>query len=116
MSKRIAHLLVEDMLDAIRKIDLFVGDMNKQAFLLDEKTRDAVIRNIEVIGEAANQLPNDFYTTYPEIPWRNIIGLRNRVIHEYFAINDTILWNTITQSLPVFKIALQALLAKINTG
>ena len=55
MSKRIAHLLVEDMLDAIRKIDLFVGDMNKQAFLLDEKTRDAVIRNIEVIGEAANQ-------------------------------------------------------------
>ena len=114
MAKRIATLLIADMLDAIRKVELYVNTMTQEEFLNDEKTRDAVTRNIEIIGEAANQLPDLFYTEHPEIAWRSIIGMRNRLIHEYFAVNIVVLWQTVINSLPLFKRDLSDLLAILD--
>ena len=82
MPKRDAELLVEDMLEALRKIDLYTAGLDHSAFLKDEKTIDAVVRNLEVLGEAARQVPDAFLVSHPDVPWRKIAGLRNRSEHD----------------------------------
>jgi uncharacterized protein with HEPN domain len=84
MSKRDPKLLLEDILDAIRKIHQFTQGLDFNGFIEDEKTHDAVIRNFEVIGEAVNQLPHQLLSKHPDVQWHKIVGVRNRVIHEYF--------------------------------
>lgn len=78
MPKRDADLLIEDMLGAIGRIERYTAGQDRESFLKDDKTIDAVVRNLEVLGEAARQLPEEFVTKHPEIPWRVIAGLRNR--------------------------------------
>ena len=87
MSKRDLLLLIEDMLDAVNKILKYTSGLNYEQFIHDEKTIDATVRNFEIIGEAANRIPEDYKLQHPEIEWRQIIGLRNRIIHEYFGID-----------------------------
>jgi len=74
--------------------------MSFDDFVSDDKTIDAVVRNFEIIGEAANRVPEDFKTDYPEIEWRRIIGFRNRIIHEYFGINYEIGWKIKDENIP----------------
>jgi uncharacterized protein with HEPN domain len=74
--------------------------MDLDAFLADRKTIDAVVRNIEIIGEAGNMIPEDFRIQHPEIPWRRIRGMRNRIVHEYFGIDNEIVWNIVVNDLP----------------
>ena len=93
MSEREVLLLVEDMLDATNKIFTYTKGLSYEQFISDNKTIDATVRNFEIIGEAANRIPNDFKFTHPEIEWRRIIGLRNRIIHEYFGIDYLIVWD-----------------------
>ena len=69
----------------------------------DDKTVDSVVRNLEIIGEAANRLPDTFRRQSSEIEWRKIIGLRNRIVHDYFNIDVEIVWEIICKDLPVFK-------------
>jgi uncharacterized protein with HEPN domain len=69
----------------------------------------AVVHAIEILGEAANRITDETRATYPGIPWRAIIGMRNRLIHAYFAINTTIVWQTVTQEIPVLLPQLRAL-------
>jgi uncharacterized protein with HEPN domain len=76
MSRRRPHLLVEDIWEAVEKIERYVLGMDHHTFVGDEKTIDSVVRNLEIIGEAANRLPEDFRTQYPEIKWPQIIGLK----------------------------------------
>ncbi|MDP2209658.1 MAG: DUF86 domain-containing protein [Bacteroidota bacterium] len=71
--------------------------------MMDDKTIDAVIRNFEIIGEAANQVPESIQEKYPEIEWYKIIGLRNRIIHEYFGVDTEILWKIIEKDLEKLK-------------
>ena len=66
-------------------------------------TIDAVVRNLEIIGEAANNIPEETTDKYPEIPWREMISMRNKVLHEYFGVDEEILWQTITNDLPPLK-------------
>ena len=82
MSRRPAGLLLADTLERIDRAELYLADVSREAFLQDTKTSDSVVRNLEVIGEAANRLPESFRTQHAEIPWRQIIGLRNRIIHD----------------------------------
>ena len=72
-------------------------------FRNDGKTKDAVIRNLEIIGEAVNRIPKEIKRKYPNIPWQQIIGMRNKVIHEYFGVDVGILWKTIREDIPSFK-------------
>ena len=103
MSKRGIKLYVADIKDAIRKIEKYTKDLTKKGFETDEQVVDAVVRNLGVIGEAVNNLPADFKAKYPEIPWQKIIGMRNKVLHEYFGIDWDILWQTIEKSIPELK-------------
>lgn len=99
MSKRDIKLLLEDIAEAVNKITVYTRGMSYNDFIADDKTIDAVVRNFEIIGEAANRISEDYKIQHPEIEWRQIIGLRNRVIHEYFGIDYEILWHIIENYL-----------------
>ena len=92
MPKRDADLLVEDMRAAINRVEPYTKGLNRETFLQDEKTIDAVVRNLEVLGEAARQMPEQFVNQHPGVPWRLIAGLRNRIVHDYFGLDLEIIW------------------------
>ena len=97
MSKRDILLLLDDMLQACIKIKKYTQGLDYDMFIADDKTIDAVVRNFEVIGEAANRIDSDFRDNNPEIEWNRIRGFRNRIVHEYFGIDYQIVWS-ITES------------------
>jgi len=93
------RLYIDDIIEAIQKIRSYVQDMDDTAFIADRKTQDAVIRNLEIIGEAVGNLPEEIPDLDPEINWRKIKGLRNILIHEYFGINLQIVWDVVRNKL-----------------
>lgn len=109
MPKRDPDLLVEDMLTAIRKIDRYTSGMDQELFRQDEKTVDAVVRNLEILGEATRQMPEDFAAGHPDVPWRQIAGLRNRIVHDYFGLDMEIIWEVIRNDLPQLQAWLENL-------
>ncbi len=92
MSNREIQLLLEDILESSKKILFYTSEMSFNDFTSDDKTIDAVIRNFEIIGEASNRVPDDFKSKHPEIEWRRMTGLRNRIIHEYFGVDYATVW------------------------
>jgi uncharacterized protein with HEPN domain len=96
-------MFVEDILDSMNQIEEYIRGMNFQDFSSDRKTIDAVIRNIEIIGEAAKNISEDIRKNYPEIPWKRVIGLRNSVIHAYFGIDLKSLWKIASVNIPEVK-------------
>ncbi len=99
MSKRDIMLLLEDMLQSAQKIQQYTKDMDFDSFISDDRTMDAVVRNFEIIGEAANRIEPDFRDSNPEIEWKRIRGFRNRIVHEYFGIDYEIVWLIIDEYL-----------------
>jgi uncharacterized protein with HEPN domain len=99
MSKRETALLLQDMLDAAEKIKKYTAGYDVNRFLADEKTIDATVRNFEVIGEAAGRIDPSFREKHPDIEWRRIKGLRNRLVHEYFGIDKKVVWTVIEEYL-----------------
>ena len=95
MSERTPKLLIEDILEAARKTRQFTNGLTFDQFLLDEKTIDAVIRNFEIIGEASNRLPEEFKSSRQSVDWARIRSFRNRIVHDYFGIDHSIVWNII---------------------
>ncbi len=91
---------LEQILDSIQAILIYSKDLSYEEYLSDRKTRDAIYRNIEIIGEAANRLPNEFKKYNDIIDWKKLVGLRNVLIHNYDAIDDLIIWRTIDVILP----------------
>lgn len=100
MSKREIQLLLEDILEASQKIVSYTSGMSFDDFISDDKTSDAVVRNFEIIGEAANRVPADFKSNHPEIEWHRMTGLRNRIIHEYFGVNYATVWKIKEENIP----------------
>lgn len=100
MSKREIQLLLEDILEATQKILSYTSGMRFDDFISDDKTIDAVVRNFEIIGEAANRVPEEFKSDHPEIEWRRMTGLRNRIIHEYFGVNYATVWKVKEENIP----------------
>ena len=96
-------LFVMDILESIEKIEKYRKAMTYDEFIKDDKTKDAVVRNLEIIGEAANSIPESIREQYPEIPWRSVTDMRNKLIHEYFGVSYLIVWETIEQDLPLMK-------------
>jgi uncharacterized protein with HEPN domain len=100
-------LYVRDILNAIESIESFITGMEYEAFSSDDKTVSAVIRKLEVIGEAVKQLPDDFRTEYPDIPWKQIAGMRDKLIHFYFGVDPLIVWQTVKNRLPELKAVME---------
>ena len=100
MSKRQPSLLIEDIIESGTKILLYTKSLSFDEFISDDKTVDAVIRNFEIIGEAANRLPEEFRDNHPEIDWHRIRGFRNRIVHDYFGIDYAIVWQIKEAFLP----------------
>ncbi len=109
MSKREPILLIEDIIESGRKILEYTDNLTFEAFTNDSKTIDAVIRNFEIIGEAANRLPEDFKDNHSEFDWHRIRGFRNRIVHDYFGIDYAIVWEIKNTFLPDLIIKLQML-------
>jgi len=91
---------LNDMSDMLIKLQEFVDGMTFEEFSVDSKTVFAVIRAFEVLGEAAKHLPQEYRNQHQEVPWQKIMALRNKLIHEYFAVNLDIVWNTIQYDIP----------------
>ena len=103
MSKRKAKLYIEDIKNSIKKIEKYTKGLDFNEFIKDTMTMDAVVRNLTIIGEAANNIPNEIKSKNPHIAWTEAISMRNKVTHEYFGVDEDILWQTIKEDLPVFK-------------
>lgn len=103
MSKRDWKLLVEDVLECIGKIDKYIGNIGFEDFKDDAKTVDAVVRNLEIIGEACGHIPENIKEAHRNVYWKGIVGLRNRIIHEYFGVDLKIIWHIVKQELPAVR-------------
>lgn len=108
MSKRSPALLIEDILEAIAKIREYTENFDRNRFVSSGMAADAVVRNLEIIGEAANRLPESFTSQQSKIEWRKIIGLRHRIVHDYFGVDLDIIWTIVRQDLPVFEAQISA--------
>jgi uncharacterized protein with HEPN domain len=113
MSSRGVRLYLADIIDAIERIQHYTRGTSAQDFVRDGKTVDAVLRNISVIGEAAANIPEELKVAHPEIPWKEMIGMRNKVIHEYFGVDGEILWKTVSDDLVCLEKEVRSLLQKI---
>ena len=90
---------VEDILDSIESVAEFISGMSLDVFMDDKKTQFAVIRALEIIGEASKNIPSEVRNSYLEIPWNEMIGMRNKLIHEYTGVNLEVVWDTAKKDL-----------------
>lgn len=107
--KRVYLDFLRDLLEHAEKATEFIAAMTADDFLRDEKTVFAVIRALEVVGEAAKKIPDDVRERYPAVPWREMSGLRDKLIHDYFGVNPGVIWKTVTDDVPkliplIFKV------------
>nr|WP_290665424.1 DUF86 domain-containing protein [Ardenticatena sp.] len=112
MSERTDRKFLSDIQEAIRRIEVYTAGMTYQAFLEDTKTQDAVIRNLEIIGEATKNLSKALREKHPHIPWKGMAGVRDRLIHHYFGLNLDIVWQIVTDELPGVASQLENILRK----
>jgi len=104
------RIRIEDILEAASAITRYVEGLSYERFAEDRKTVDAVVRNLEVIGEAARHVPGDVRTRFPDVPWADMADMRNVLIHEYFGVDLPILWKTVTVDLSAVLPALRRVL------
>jgi len=107
-------LYITDILESIDKIEKYVKGYDYKKFVKDGRTVDAVVRNFSIIGEAGTRIPENVQEKYPKLPWHEIIGMRNKVVREYFGLNEEILWKTIQDDLPRLKRELLKIAQKIS--
>lgn len=108
--KRDDTVYIRHILDAIHLIEKYTKGMSENQFLSDTMAHDAVVRQIEIIGEAARNISDKFREQHSNLPWGKMIGIRNKIIHEYFNVNYAIVWDTIKDDLPFLKKALKKIL------
>ena len=96
-------LYLKDILSAIDSIEAFVEGMSFEEFRLDDKCSSAVIRKLEIIGEATKNIPDEIRRRYPAVPWKEMAGMRDRLIHFYFGVDYLLVWTTIEDRLPQIK-------------
>ena len=100
---------IRDIIDAIDRISEHIEDLDESSFQADKKTIDAVLYCLAVIGEAAGHIPEDVRDAFPDLPWFEMQGMRNIVVHEYFGVSLPIIWHTVSIDLPKLREQLDAL-------
>ena len=104
------RLYVKDIMDSAEAIERFVEDMDFEQFKADDKTTSAVIRKFEIVGEAAKHVPDAMRDKYPTVPWKEMAGMRDKLIHFYMGVKYELVWQTIKDVIPQIKPALRQMI------
>ena len=110
---RSQRLRVQDILTAAQRVRGYTAGLSEAAFLEDTKTVDAVVRNLEVIGEAAARLNDSIVEAYPSVAWRELRGIRNVLIHAYFGVDGAVLWRAVCEDVPQLIVQMTEILASL---
>ena len=113
--KREYKLFIQDIKECIEQIDKFVGTMALEEFKADEKTSSAVVRKLEIIGEATKNVPKEIRQKYKELPWSDMARMRDKIIHSYFVVDYEVVWKTIKERLPEIKPKIDAILEDLES-
>jgi len=114
MKKREYGDYVQDIVDSIDAVEEFVKRINFEDFRKDKKTSYATVRSIEIIGEATKHIPASIRIKYPEIPWKDMAGMRDKTVHEYFGVDLKVVWKAATEELPRIKPLIKKVLAELE--
>ncbi len=106
-------IYLKDILEAMESIEGFVEGMSFEEFREDDKTASAVMRKFEIIGEATKQIPDEITRNYPQVPWKEMAGMRDRLIHFYFSVDYNLVWITIKERIPQVKPLIKEILEKL---
>lgn len=104
------RLYLRDILKAMEDIQSFVGEMNFEGFQQDDKTASAVIRKLEIIGEAAKQIPKEVREEYPSVPWQDMAGMRDKLIHAYSDVDLALIWRVVKEENPRLRRSIEMIL------
>ena len=115
MPKRTDKEFLLDILEAIKRIEFYTKELSYQDFLQKMETQDAVVRNLEIIGEAIKNISKNLKTKHNNIPWKEIAGMRDKVIHFYFGVNWDIVWNVAKDSLPQLRENIERILKELES-
>ena len=102
---------IKDVREAIIRIQRYLRGVGYKRFLKDTKTQDAVVRNLEIIGEAAKSISSDFKKTHKDVDWKGMAGMRDRLIHHYFGVNLDVVWSVVKDKLPGLKTQIEKIVA-----
>ena len=113
MSRNIT-LYIRDILQNMLEAEEFIEGMSYEQFIRDKRTLNAVLRSIEVIGEAAKNIPDEIRAQYPDIPWKEMAGMRDKVIHFYFGVDKEVIWFVVKDRLPALRPMIEEMLKEIE--
>jgi uncharacterized protein with HEPN domain len=112
--KRDPRVYLDDILDAMNKAEMFVAGMSYEQFENDLRTHYAVTRALEIVGEATRRLADSFREQYPDVPWRDMAGMRDRIIHGYDNVNLRIVWDVVKQDIPQVRPLIEQILMDLE--
>lgn len=107
-------LFAEDILDAILWIERFTEHMDFEQFLADEKTKTAVVKKLEILGEASKNIPSSIRARHRTLPWTDMAKMRDKLSHEYFGVRYDIVWKVVTERLPAIKLEIEKMLSELK--
>jgi uncharacterized protein with HEPN domain len=114
MSNRSEREFLEDILEATRRANSYIAGLSYEEFLTDLKTQDAIIRTLEIVGEATKRLSLQTRNQYPSVPWRSMAGMRDKLIHDYFGVNFDIVWQIVRDELPSVAVQVEQILVDMS--
>jgi uncharacterized protein with HEPN domain len=112
--KRNTLLYIKDILENMRDAEGFIQGMSYEQFAADKRTVNAVLRSIEVVGEAAKKVPEDIRTEYPQLPWKEMAGMRDKVIHFYFGVDKEVVWLVVKERIPTLRPLIESILRDLE--